>query len=206
MYEDFKQQCEIMSQVDPVLFDRKFYSVSSISLLAQEDLAGLRFMVEIRTNACEDRNDVDDDIIENELALDVNSIVESRDTEMESVFGTIDWMLHPTYRVPTPYVTMANKSGQPISMKNTECLLRSLYETTTTKLPWIFEEHPYYCTPCFSLSICEIPERMRLCNECNEHEQNKNMMYFLQVLAMIGPVVGLRVSSRAFKIIEEMLC
>ena len=204
----FKQQCLAWKCLDPSIFERRdAFRVISFDLLPEgTQQSGLRMMVEICGDSNTDNmhNGLNDysNINEN-LTLDRSTIFTGFDGTARFM-GVIDWIMHDVYQIPTPYISLSNSDGQSVPMKDTERLIRGLCDDTetTSRIPWSVEEHPLTGSLCFSISTCEVPKKMNL---MMRDRQTTNKTYLLQLVSMIGPALGLRLSPRAFKLTEEDL-
>ena len=77
---------------------------------------------------------------------------------------------------------------------------------------FILEDHPVLCYPCHTLgNVCDIQKQMELLNDLNILEnidnniEDKNILYLLRWFSLIGPKIGLPISSEFFHQASQLM-
>jgi hypothetical protein len=112
--------------------------------------------------------------------------------EHEFLVLKLELVFHPVYTVPSLYVALSDKNGQLV--ENTKQVLQGL-NTELEHAPWTIDEHPASGAPAWTCHICELPGKIRAMQSGNHDKR----LYLLQVMSVLGPLVGLSLTPLAFQ-------
>jgi len=155
-----------------------------------------------------------------DVAFDSESILHLPTPGLSSLSGRLDILMHPTYSVPCPYISLWESSGQPLSIEEIEMLFGLADQSKSNGSELIAEENPLTNRPSFALHVCGIGERLQ---EMYKHEEDvdkdeerdtagqicettsTSLTWFLKWLVLVGPKIGFPVSPSLFQHLGKYL-
>lgn len=211
-----KQECSLV-EVQEVSFKSKSNrNYLSISFVANNGIV-------LNSQSSSDFMNEYEETIEPRLKLDSTVFVNPNNNSPKPekiYYGTIDWIFNEIYTIIVPYVTVFDENGQTpydleaffsIMCHKQKCFIGTV-EVPQAFLPcaqleakniiWEQLEHPIWSTPCHTLHVCDVKE----CLTCmNGNCESKDLLYLIQLLALLGPKVGLPMRSSAFALAERLV-
>lgn len=129
------------------------------------------------------------------------------ESNTENVYATVDIIIHPAFQVLCPYIRCWNQNGGFLSTEELQSLLDQFYhrsdepamimsENSVTH-PFgrlISEEHPFTGLPCSTIHVCGL---------ISEHSRPR--ISLPSWLSVIGPFIGLHISSKDFISMSKLL-
>lgn len=146
---------------------------------------------------CEDVDDV-----HNILSLDHSSSVGNQ--VQHTINIRIDICLHPSYQIPSPFISIWDQSGTPVSIS---ILSRLIDHDVDFMSSFVQEENPLSGRPCYTIHSCGIDSCMDLMGEqsmyhsdssVEEVESRATSANLLQWFTIVGPMIGLPISPQFF--------
>ena len=141
----------------------------------------------------------------------------------------MDILLHPTFRVPCPYLTLWDENGKMLPWSQVQEAMVTDYvgdsgndgspTVNATKDPefmFVQEEHPFLGSPGLCLHVCGLSERMELLGVTSSTSADRDKgykdkddqmrvkeeaagMYLLRWFAVVGPTIGMPISPTFYR-------
>lgn len=153
---------------------------------------------------------------DNQFILELDNCVAPVAQPSLTVFVEIDIILHPSYLVPCPYISLRDQSGNPVSLESFNVLYQNEYGCACFDTSmYILDENPIRGNPSYTLHVCGIQEYMQLLQNQNDfnmkggHANNDDVLagndhvedalYFLKWFSLVGPKFNMPIRPEFFK-------
>ena len=144
------------------------------------------------------------DAIQSEFNFDESVNIESNSV-LSKLSLRIDIILHASYLVPCPYISICDNAGNFISLEDFNNYFQLIYGFIFCDLThFILDEHPVSGLPCYTLHICGIQEYMEIISQ-QENNDHVDKLYLLKWFSIVGMKFSMPISPIFYKEASNML-